>query len=92
MWKAKSPPFPGGASSGMPLAVAAASPKDQDEQVDPATRIALRFTRPVRGSEVNGSTVALMGPVGSVEARVTTAEGGCLVFVQPYALLFSGAN
>ncbi|PPU91601.1 hypothetical protein XalbCFBP2523_14060 [Xanthomonas albilineans] len=70
---------PVGAAFGTSLAVAAAAPKDQDAQVDPATRIALRFTRPVRGSEVNGSTVALMGPAGPVEARVTTAEGGRLV-------------
>ncbi|WP_080931564.1 RHS repeat-associated core domain-containing protein, partial [Xanthomonas albilineans] len=83
---------PVGAAFGTPLAVAAASPKDQDERVDPATRIALRFTRPVRGSEVNGSTVALMGPAGPVETRVTTAEGGRLVFVQPDALLFPGTD
>ncbi|QHQ28837.1 putative rhs family protein [Xanthomonas albilineans] len=83
---------PVGAAFGTSLAVAAASPKDQDAGVDPATRIALRFTRPVRGSEVNGSTVALMGPAGAVEARVTTAEGGRLVFVQPEVLLFPGTD
>lgn len=59
-----------------------------EAQADPGTRIALRFTRPVRGADVKDATVSLMGPGGLVDTRVSTAEGGRLVFIQPKTTLF----
>ncbi|WP_272944140.1 kelch repeat-containing protein, partial [Xanthomonas maliensis] len=70
--------------------LAATLPVAKDTHVDPSTRIALRFSRPLRVAEVGDATVALMGPGGSVETHVSTAEGGRLVFIRPTALMFPG--
>ncbi|MCW0394723.1 hypothetical protein NB696_000824 [Xanthomonas sacchari] len=72
------------------LALAASSPVDRDRAVDPATRIALRFSAPIRSSDMTSSSVVLMGPGGPVDAQLTVAEGGRLLFVQPRAVLFPG--
>ncbi|WP_238135610.1 RHS repeat-associated core domain-containing protein [Xanthomonas fragariae] len=69
-------------------ALAASLPAGGQAQADPDTRIALRFTRPVQGADVKDTTVSLMGPGGLVETRVSTAEGGRLVFIHPKATLF----
>ncbi|KLA91029.1 DUF6531 domain-containing protein, partial [Xanthomonas hortorum] len=68
--------------------LAASLPATREAQADPGTRIALRFTRPVRGADVKDTTVSLMGPGGLVDTRVSTAEGGRLVFIQPKTTLF----
>ncbi|WP_311239035.1 MULTISPECIES: RHS repeat-associated core domain-containing protein [unclassified Xanthomonas] len=68
--------------------LAASLPANRDAKADPGTRIALRFTRPVRGADVKDTTVSLMGPGGLVDARLSTAEGGRLVFIQPKTTLF----
>ncbi|WP_228739209.1 RHS repeat-associated core domain-containing protein [Xanthomonas euvesicatoria] len=69
-------------------ALAASLPATREVQADPGTRIALRFTRPVRGADVKDTTVSLMGPGGLVDTRVSAAEGGRLVFIQPKTTLF----
>ncbi|WP_234349316.1 RHS repeat-associated core domain-containing protein [Xanthomonas citri] len=69
-------------------ALAASLPATGEAQADPDTRIALRFTRPVRGADVKDTTVSLMGPGGLVDTRVSAAEGGRLVFIQPRTTLF----
>ncbi|WP_341809371.1 RHS repeat-associated core domain-containing protein [Xanthomonas oryzae pv. oryzicola] len=68
--------------------LAASLPATREAQADPSTRIALRFTRPVRSADVKDTTVSLMGPGGLVDTRVSTAEGGRLVFIQPKTTLF----
>ncbi|SOO32235.1 Rhs family protein [Xanthomonas citri pv. fuscans] len=69
-------------------ALAASLPATGEAQAAPDTRIALRFTRPVRGADVKDTTVSLMGPGGLVDTRVSAAEGGRLVFIQPRTTLF----
>ncbi|WP_235872732.1 RHS repeat-associated core domain-containing protein [Pseudoxanthomonas winnipegensis] len=69
-------------------ALAASLPATKAADVDPGARVAVRFTRPVQTQDVKDNKVSLMGPAGLVEARVTSAEGGRLVFVQPDAPLF----
>ncbi|AXQ09235.1 RHS repeat-associated core domain-containing protein [Xanthomonas oryzae] len=72
--------------------LAASLPVTKDTLVDPSIHIALRFTQPVRVADVKEATVSLMGPGGLVDTRLSTAEGGRLVFVQPKTLLFPGAD
>ncbi|WP_244953579.1 RHS repeat-associated core domain-containing protein [Xanthomonas axonopodis] len=79
---------PVGWTASAETSLAASLPSSRQAQVDPSTRIALRFTRPVRGEDVNDMTVSLMGPAGLVESRVSTAEAGRLVFIQPKTPLF----
>lgn len=69
-------------------ALAASLPNTKATDVDPGVRVAVRFTRPVRMQDVKDNTISLMGPAGLVEARVTSAEGGRLVFIQPDVPLF----
>lgn len=69
-------------------ALAASLPNTKATDVDPGVHVAVRFTRPVRMQDVKDNTISLMGPAGLVEARVTSAEGGRLVFIQPDAPLF----
>ncbi|MGS0575241.1 RHS repeat-associated core domain-containing protein [Xanthomonas oryzae pv. oryzicola] len=68
--------------------MAASLPAAREAQADPNTRIALRFTRPVRAEDVKDTTVSLMGPGGLVDTRLFIAEGGRLVFIQPKTTLF----
>ncbi|QBG97362.1 type IV secretion protein Rhs [Xanthomonas oryzae] len=68
--------------------MAASLPAAREAQADPNTRIALRFTRPVRAEDVKDTTVSLMGPGGLVDTRLFMAEGGRLVFIQPKTTLF----
>ncbi|WAM28258.1 RHS repeat-associated core domain-containing protein [Myxococcus sp. NMCA1] len=63
------------------LAVAGSLPADRAISVPVNTLLAVRLSQPV--SEVSGSTVSLMGPVGAVEGRHTLAEGGRLLFFLP---------
>ncbi|AKQ68195.1 kelch domain protein [Myxococcus hansupus] len=63
------------------LAVAGSLPADRAISVPVNTLLAVRLSQPV--SEASGSTVSLMGPVGSVAGRHTLAESGRLLFFLP---------
>jgi RHS repeat-associated protein len=72
--------------------VTASNPADGDTVVAAnTTRLALRFSTPMRVETVSGEDVALVGPDGVVDSQVVPAEGGMLVFVTPQAPLRAGA-
>jgi RHS repeat-associated protein len=70
------------------VALAGSLPAATTQNVDPDTRLALRFNQPLKMAEVNGSSVTLMGPGGLTPVRVQPAEGGRLAFVAPLQELF----
>ncbi|HEX2269132.1 MAG TPA: kelch repeat-containing protein, partial [Pyrinomonadaceae bacterium] len=63
------------------------SPADGSVDVDPKTRIAIRFSQRLQSESVNRSTVKLSGPSGDVPSRIVAAENGRLIFVTPLAPL-----
>jgi RHS repeat-associated protein len=72
--------------------VAAIFPWHGADEVALDTRIAVRFSRPLRAGSLSPDTVTLLGPGGATKARVTSAEGGMLLFVTPVAQLFPGTE
>lgn len=64
-----------GIAEGLPLEDPAGVPVDSP--------IAVRFTSPVAISQLNSSTVTLVGPNGAVSGQVVGAEGGMLAFFTP---------
>ena len=68
---------------GVPVHLMASMPADAALDVPVTTRVALRFSRPLRVETVNGATVTLTGPDGPVDATIVPAEGGRLAFVSP---------
>jgi RHS repeat-associated protein len=67
--------------------IAFSSPADGSVDVDPKTRIAIRFSQPLQSDSVNRTTVRLSGPSGDVPSRVVATENGRLTFVTPLAPL-----
>lgn len=63
------------------------SPADGSLDVDPKTRIAIRFSHRLQSDSVNRETVKLSGPSGDVPSRIVSAENGRIVFVTPLAPL-----
>ncbi|HEX7174811.1 MAG TPA: RHS repeat-associated core domain-containing protein [Pyrinomonadaceae bacterium] len=61
----------------------ASLPEDGTTDVPVETQIALRFSKPLSVTTVNAQTAALKGPQGTVEAKITPAEGGMLAFIVP---------
>ncbi|MDT5268357.1 MAG: hypothetical protein QOH49_543 [Acidobacteriota bacterium] len=61
----------------------ASLPKDGATDVPVDSQIALRFSRPLRVNTVTPQTIALRGPDGPIQARLTPAEGGMLAFILP---------
>jgi RHS repeat-associated protein len=62
-------------------------------------QLAIRFNAPVNVTQLNSSTITLVGPAGAVGGRVAGAEGGVLAFFTPdidllpntiYTLFISG--
>lgn len=83
------------------LYMTGSSPRDGEASVPKDTRIALRFSKPLRVETVNSTTVSLSGPQGSLATKIVPAESGMLVFVTPqtaleatsmYTLTVSGAS
>lgn len=73
--------LPDGARNSM-HPVAGSMPEQGQQGVDPRSVIALRFREPVRMND--GSTsIALLGPAGTVLAKTVLAENGRLLFVSP---------
>ena len=70
----------------------ASLPPDGATGVPVESQVALRFSRPLRVNTVTPQTVALRGPEGAVEARVTPAEGGMLAFILPQSKLQEAAT
>jgi len=75
-------------SDKLPLELAGSLPAAGDHQVDPEAGLTLRFNRPVRAADVGDAKISLMGPGGRVEAALTVAESGRLIFFQPAVSLF----
>lgn len=63
------------------------SPADGTLDVDPKTRIAIRFSQRLQSDSINRGTVKLSGPSGDVPSRIVSAENGRIVFVTPLAPL-----
>lgn len=71
--------------------VRASSPQDGATDVAIDALISMRFSKPVSMATIGTQTVSLIGPNGSVEARIVAAEGGMLAFVTPSAALLPGS-
>jgi RHS repeat-associated protein len=56
------------------------------------TQIAFRFSQALRVTDLNTSTVTLVGPAGVVPVKVVGAEGGMLAFVTPTVDLSPGTT
>jgi RHS repeat-associated protein len=54
------------------------------------SRIAVRFSEPVRVQSVNNGSVTLVGPAGAVSGKVVAAEAGLLTFFTPKTELSPG--
>ncbi|MHB1950552.1 MAG: DUF6531 domain-containing protein, partial [Acidiferrobacteraceae bacterium] len=85
----------------MPPEVAGSLPADGATGVDPSALLAVRFSTHLDVRTLNTSTVTLIGPTGTVAARVVPAEEGLLLFVTPtqelqpsssYTLFIEGAT
>lgn len=61
----------------------ASSPRDGEMSVPRDSRIALRFSKPLRVETVNAQTITLTGPDGKVAIKVVPAESGMLAFITP---------
>lgn len=70
----------------------ASMPEDGSTDVPVNTQIALRFSKPLSVATVNAQTIALKGPEGAVEGKVTPAEGGMLAFIIPQEQLHEGTT
>ncbi len=70
----------------------ASMPEDGSTDVPVNTQIALRFSKPLSVATVNAQSIALKGPEGAVEGKVTPAEGGMLAFIIPREQLHEGTT
>ncbi|MEH6416966.1 Ig-like domain-containing protein [Pseudomonas sp. CGJS7] len=79
----------------------ASTPRNQSRGVATDARLSLRFSEPLRASELNRANITLLGPGGFAAVRVTPAEAGRLLFVAPqqrlqanaaYSLLIDGVH
>lgn len=80
------------ADSGRPPAVAASHPAADAVDVALDRPVALRFTHRLDPASLNGNTMNLAGPHGPVDAAITPAEGGLILFVQPRVQFLPGAD
>jgi len=67
------------------------SPKDGETSVPKDSRIALRFSKPLRLETVNAQNVTLIGSGSSIAVKVVPAENGMLAFVTPIESLAAGS-
>jgi RHS repeat-associated protein len=67
-------------------------PADGATNVSRETRIALRFSKPLRAETVNSSNVKLTGSQGAVPANIIPAENGMLGFITPQDQLNPGQS
>lgn len=72
--------------------LAASLPANDAADVPVDTRIALRFSKPLRVQTADAGTFVLSGPDGAVYAKVVAAENGRLVFLTPSELLKPGVT
>ncbi len=72
--------------------LAASLPEDGAPNAPLDSRIAFRFSKPLRVDTANAQTVTLTGPYGRVETRVVPAEGGMLAFITPKSPLFPATS
>lgn len=63
--------------------LAASAPASGALDVPVDSPVALRFETPVNVTQLNSSTVTLIGPTGAVSGQVVGAEGGRLAFFTP---------
>jgi len=78
--------------SSIPPSVIESIPADQAIGVPLDEMIAFRFSTPMDVTTLSSDTVTLIGPAGSTSIRITPAEGGRLVFVEPESDLIPGSN
>lgn len=78
--------------SGNQPVVAASHPTAGAADVALDRPVALRFTHRLDPASLNGKTVNLAGPHGPVDAAITPAEGGLVLFVQPRVQFLPGAD
>jgi hypothetical protein len=69
----------------------ASSPKDGEMSVPKDSRVAIRFSKPLRAETVNEQSFTLNGPQGQVAVKVIPAESGILAFVTPHESLDAGS-
>jgi RHS repeat-associated protein len=70
------------------LGLAGSLPAQGTQNVLPNARLSVRFTQPVRMTELNTASVTLLGPGGAAALKVVPAEDGRLVFATPSQDLF----
>ena len=70
----------------------ASLPKGGDTNVAKDTRIALRFSKPLRAETLNAEKLVLNGPHGAVQTKIVPAEGGMLAFISPLEPLHPGTT
>ena len=80
------------ATSATPPRLSESQPHDRQRDVATDTRLALRFSEPLRAGELNASNVTLLGPRGLAAVRITPTEAGRLLFVSPHQRLQANAH
>lgn len=75
-----------------PPSVEASLPEPNATDVPVTTRVAARFSKPLRVESANKSAVTLVGPAGAVSGKVVGAGSGLLVFFTPDTDLLPGAT
>jgi len=92
---------PAAASAAGAPRLSGSQPRDRQLDVAADTRLALRFSEPLRAAELNPANVTLLGPGGLAAVQITPAEAGRLLFVTPrqglrpnahYSLLIEGVH
>lgn len=63
--------------------VAASRPANGASGVELDVQPALRMNHPLQGKTLTSDTLTLMGPFGTIRARIVAAEGGLLAFITP---------
>ena len=74
------------------IALAASTPSQGAQDVDATAPLALRFTQRLRVTDLNPSSVTLIGPGGLTSAKIVAAENGRLLFVTPNQELFPASK
>jgi uncharacterized membrane protein YgcG len=67
-------------------------PPHESRGVDVEEFVAIRFSRPVDDTTINGESLTLFGPSGAVPANVVSAEGGMLAFITATQSMMPGAR
>lgn len=73
-----------------PPYLAASLPRESDQGVSRDTRVALRFSKPLRPETANVTNFVLTNFRGTVQTKVIPVENGMLVFITPSESLESG--